>query len=119
MTALSRACASSRSYQPTVTKRYIRAEYKDSKGAWHYVPLDMTAVDQLTPETENTNPDGITMEKPRGMSYRKRVADINRIYDRHARSGLSKPRDMAQVHISGIWNKRAHFLQHNERHGRA
>ncbi|MFG6386176.1 MAG: hypothetical protein K1V80_06860 [Muribaculaceae bacterium] len=29
------------------------------------------------------------MEKPRGMSYRKRVADINRIYDRHARSGLS------------------------------
>ena len=22
------------SYQPTVTKRYIRAEYKDSKGAW-------------------------------------------------------------------------------------
>lgn len=23
------------------------------------------------------------------MSYRKRVADINRIYDKHARSGLS------------------------------
>lgn len=38
------------SYQPTVTKRYIRAEYKDSKGAWRYIPLDMTAVDQLTPE---------------------------------------------------------------------
>ena len=33
------------SYQPTVTKRYIRAEYKDSKGAWRYIPLDMTAVD--------------------------------------------------------------------------
>lgn len=33
------------SYQPTVTKRYIRAEYKDGKGAWRYIPLDMTAVD--------------------------------------------------------------------------
>lgn len=29
------------------------------------------------------------MRKTRGMSYRKRVADINRIYDRYARSGLS------------------------------
>lgn len=29
------------------------------------------------------------MEKPRGMSYKKRVAEINRIYDRYARSGLS------------------------------
>lgn len=29
------------------------------------------------------------MGKTRGMSYRKRVADINRIYDRYARSGLS------------------------------
>lgn len=29
------------------------------------------------------------MAKTRGMSYRKRVADINRIYDRYARSGLS------------------------------
>lgn len=38
------------SYQPTVTKRYIRAEYKDSKNGWRYIPLDMTAVDQLTPE---------------------------------------------------------------------
>lgn len=33
------------SYQPTVTKRYIRAEYKDEKGAWRYIPLYMTAVD--------------------------------------------------------------------------
>lgn len=39
------------SYQPTITKRYIRAEYKDSKGAWRYIPLDMTAVDQLNPES--------------------------------------------------------------------
>ena len=29
------------------------------------------------------------MAKKRGMSYRKRVADVNRIYDQHARSGLS------------------------------
>lgn len=29
------------------------------------------------------------MAKSRGMSYRKRVEDINRIYNRHARSGLS------------------------------
>lgn len=27
--------------------------------------------------------------KIRGLSYAKRVADINRIYDQHARSGLS------------------------------
>lgn len=33
------------SYQPTRTKRYIRAEYKDSKGAWRYIPLGMTDVD--------------------------------------------------------------------------
>lgn len=29
------------------------------------------------------------MAKHRGMSYRKRVADINRIYEQYARSGLS------------------------------
>ena len=32
------------------------------------------------------------MKKPnprRGVSYEKRVADVNRIYDQHARSGLS------------------------------
>lgn len=29
------------------------------------------------------------MAKTRGMSYRKRVEDINRIYDRHAKNGLS------------------------------
>lgn len=33
------------SYQPTVTKRYIRAEYKDEKGAWRIVPLGVTDVD--------------------------------------------------------------------------
>lgn len=29
------------------------------------------------------------MTKKRGMSYMKRVAEVNRIYDRHAKSGLS------------------------------
>lgn len=29
------------------------------------------------------------MVNKRGMSYKKRVADINRIYDEHAKSGLS------------------------------
>lgn len=29
------------------------------------------------------------MKERRGLSYQKRVADINRIYDRYARSGLS------------------------------
>lgn len=29
------------------------------------------------------------MTKQRGISYKKRVKDINRIYDQHARSGLS------------------------------
>lgn len=29
------------------------------------------------------------MTKKRGMSYAKRVAEVNRIYDRHAKSGLS------------------------------
>ena len=29
------------------------------------------------------------MANRRGMSYKKRVADINRIYDEHVRSGLS------------------------------
>lgn len=29
------------------------------------------------------------MGKGRGISYQMRVADINRIYDRHAKSGLS------------------------------
>lgn len=33
------------SYQPTVSKKYIRAQYKDEKGAWCYIPLGMTDVD--------------------------------------------------------------------------
>lgn len=33
------------SYQPAETKKYIRAEYKNDKGAWVAVPLGMTDVD--------------------------------------------------------------------------
>ena len=32
-------------YQPTVSKRYIRAEVKNDKGAWINIPLGMTDVD--------------------------------------------------------------------------
>lgn len=32
-------------YQPTVSKKFIRAQYKDEKGAWRYIPLGMTDVD--------------------------------------------------------------------------
>ncbi len=31
--------------QPTESKRFITAEYKDEKGAWRYIPLGMTDVD--------------------------------------------------------------------------
>ena len=33
------------SYQPTATKKYIRAEYKNEKGAWVIIPLSMTDVE--------------------------------------------------------------------------
>lgn len=33
------------SYQPTATKKYIRAEYKNEKGAWVNIPLGMTDVE--------------------------------------------------------------------------
>lgn len=33
------------SYQPTVSKKFIRAQYKDDNGAWRYIPLGMTDVD--------------------------------------------------------------------------
>ena len=32
------------SYQPTETKQYIRAEYRDENGAWNIVPLSVTEV---------------------------------------------------------------------------
>jgi hypothetical protein len=33
------------SYQPTTTKRYIRAQYKNSQGGWVNIPLSMTDVE--------------------------------------------------------------------------
>lgn len=33
------------SYQPTISKKFIRAQYKNDKGAWCYIPLGMTDVD--------------------------------------------------------------------------
>ena len=30
------------SYQPTMTRQFIRAEYKDEKGGWHIIPLSVT-----------------------------------------------------------------------------
>lgn len=33
------------SYQPAISKKYIRAQYKNDKGAWVYIPLGMTDVD--------------------------------------------------------------------------
>ena len=33
------------SYQPAVSKKYIRAQYRNDKGAWCYIPLGMTDVD--------------------------------------------------------------------------
>lgn len=33
------------SYQPSLTKQYIRAEYKDDKGQWKIVPLSVTDVE--------------------------------------------------------------------------
>lgn len=32
-------------YQPTVSKKFIRAQYKNDNGAWCYIPLGMTDVD--------------------------------------------------------------------------
>ena len=50
------------------------------------------------------------MAKKRGMSYRKRVADVNRIYDQHARSGLSNRE---------IWRRYIYPIYYiSERHGR-
>lgn len=32
-------------YQPTVSKKFIRAQYRNENGAWCYIPLGMTDVD--------------------------------------------------------------------------
>ena len=54
------------------------------------------------------------MAKRRGVSYKKRVEDINRIYDRYVKSGSPEPGDMATVHISGLWHYRTDLLQHTQ-----
>lgn len=33
------------SYQPTATKRFVRAQYKDDKSAWQSIPLGMTGAE--------------------------------------------------------------------------
>lgn len=41
------------SYQPTATRRYIRAQYRDKgTGAWRNIPLGITDVDLLNEESE-------------------------------------------------------------------
>lgn len=42
------------------------------------------------------------MNKRRGVSYRKRVEEINRIYDRYANSGLSN-REIWRRHIYPVY----------------
>ncbi len=32
-------------YQPTMTRQFIRAEWKDQKGGWHIIPLSVTDAD--------------------------------------------------------------------------
>lgn len=32
-------------YQPTMTRQFIRAEWKDEKGQWHIIPLSVTDAD--------------------------------------------------------------------------
>lgn len=44
------------SYQPTVTKRYIRTERKNDRGAWMSIPLSMTDVDE-TEAAANEQPE--------------------------------------------------------------
>lgn len=42
------------------------------------------------------------MTKRAGLSYKKRVADINRIYDRYVRTGLSN-REIWRRYIYPVW----------------
>ena len=43
-----------------------------------------------------------------GVSYQKRVADINRIYDLYVKKGV--PNREMEVHISCVWYQREDFL---------
>lgn len=40
------------SYQPTMTRQFIRAEYKDEKGGWHIIPLSVTDADTSNEGTD-------------------------------------------------------------------
>lgn len=40
------------SYQPTMTRQFIRAEYKDEKGGWHIIPLSVTDAETSEEEAE-------------------------------------------------------------------
>ncbi len=48
------------------------------------------------------------MAKRRGVSYEKRVEEINRIYDQYAKRGVPEPRDLAAVRISCISRANVH-----------
>lgn len=52
------------SYQPTETRRYIRAQYRDEStaNAWRNIPLSITDVD-LLPSPGETPSDSTTVEK--------------------------------------------------------
>ncbi len=55
------------------------------------------------------------MAKRRGVSYKKRVEEVNRIYDRECQARYTEPRDMAAVHISCICRYRTYILQYTQR----
>lgn len=38
------------SYQPSMTKQFIRGEYRDDQGGWHYIPLSVTDAELREPE---------------------------------------------------------------------
>lgn len=54
------------SYQPTVTKRYIRAERKNDRGAWMSIPLSMTDVDE-SEASANEQPEADNEEAANGV----------------------------------------------------
>ena len=43
------------------------------------------------------------MAKRRGVSYKKRVADINRIYDQHAKEGVPNREIWRRYIYYGCW----------------
>jgi len=39
-------------YQPSLTKQFIRAEWKDEHNKWHIIPLSVTDVEQTETKQE-------------------------------------------------------------------